>query len=102
MIEGQMTLEEIIKTIEPKEHRCKNCKHWQLLPVEEQKEGWGVKGECLNPNYRPYTTSATSRCGEYKEWQTEPEWRKQARELKEGGKNEYIKSILDIKSIYDD
>lgn len=101
MIEGQMTLEEIIKK-QPKEARCKNCIYWQLLPVEEIKEGWTVDGECLNPNYRTYTTSAKSRCREFKEWEKEPDWRKQAKKLKEGGKNEWIKKVLDIKSMYDD
>lgn len=27
--------------------RCENCKHWQMLPTEEQPPaGWGVKGQC--------------------------------------------------------
>ena len=97
MIEGQMTLEEAIKE-NPKEPRCKYCKHWQLLPLNEQTEGWGVKGECLNPNFKNFTTSHSSRCAEFQEWDTEPEWLEEIRQLKNRGKNIYIKeSILDIK-----
>ncbi len=52
------------------DERCGTCKHWDLLPKEEQPPcGWGVKGQCNvihAPEQKRYEiTSQSSYCCDY-------------------------------------
>ena len=83
--EGQMSITDYTygltrnrygKTYEASEwmvrERCENCKHWEMLPVEEQPPaGWGVKGQC-NCTHEPemmkngyWITNRTSYCNDF-------------------------------------
>ena len=39
----QMTIDDVEHKVE---HECRNCQYWELLPINEQKEGWGIDGYC--------------------------------------------------------
>ena len=53
-----------------KKDRCEMCRHWELLPTEEQPpDGWGVKGQCnfLREGQKKYeNTNTSSWCQEFK------------------------------------
>lgn len=61
-------------TYTPDPKRCELCKHWQILPVEEQPpEGWTVRGQC-NCYHEEYMmkngywkTGSTSYCQDFEE-----------------------------------
>ena len=94
MIEGQMTLAQVMEKNKP-EPKCMNCKHWELLPLNEQTEGWPSKGMCNNPKFRTFTTSAKSSCREeFEERDSDPSWLQEIRQLPNKGKNIYIKEEL--------
>ena len=50
-----------------REDRCGNCKHWEILPKEEQPPcGWGVKGICYSRRSKGQTRpSQDSYCMEH-------------------------------------
>jgi hypothetical protein len=65
-------LEEAMDWIRELPERCELCRHWQLLPTEEQPPcGWGIKGQCncihepplMNNGY--WKTSSTSHCKDF-------------------------------------
>lgn len=55
-----------------RKERCENCKHWHILPIEEQPPaGWGVRGQC-NCYHEPkmmangyWKVDSTSYCGDF-------------------------------------
>lgn len=52
--------------------RCETCRHWQILPVDDQPPyGWGVKGQC-NYSHEPemmrngyWIVGSNSYCNDY-------------------------------------
>lgn len=64
----QMTIDDVECKVE---HECRNCQYWELLPINEQKEGWGIDGYCNvhRENMRYWT-----RCPEFSEITDEPSW----------------------------
>lgn len=98
-MENQLTLDDVLSSMEV-EVKCCNCKHWTLLPLADQREGWGIKGQCAIAQSErwdyediDYWTS----CPEFKAWEEEPEWKKQLWDCKNVGFMIHIKEeLLDI------
>lgn len=80
----QLTIDEIETTtnvVKKKYKRCKYCKYWNMLSLNEQPHpGYGIFGVCDHFTGRKQgqiqKSSATSCCPYFEEWTEEPEWRK--------------------------
>ena len=96
MIEGQMTLAQVMEENKP-EPKCMNCKYWTLLPLADQREGWGIKGQCAiaqSERWDYENTDYWTSCPEFKACEGEPEWKKQLKDCKNVGFMIHIKEQL--------
>lgn len=87
---------EKIKKLEERE--CRNCKYWELLPIAEYREGWGIKGFCPEMHRLSkgeYSeTNYLSMCDCYEDYEEEPKWIEQLRRAETYGRAITLKTIL--------
>lgn len=83
---------ELTKMEYPKE--CRYCIYWELLPPNEQKEGWGVIGACTSPRCKCDTSDYWTRCENFTEITCRPIWEEQVSKLPNRGKGITIKEAM--------
>lgn len=77
---------------------CRYCVHWQLMPLNQQKEGWGVNGYCNSPRCMSDTLPYWTRCEDHTPVEEKPSWENEVWKLKNTGFAGFIKEqLLDVK-----
>lgn len=93
-MQNQLTLDTTTPTYPPE---CRYCIHWQPLPLNQQKEGWGVNGYCNSPRCLCDTSPSWTRCEDHTPITDKPSWTDEVRALPNRGIGIYIKQeLLDV------